>query len=195
MSELTQELKLQFQNYNQAQLDIAFMNACDDGNLSIVKCLLTSPDLKEHADIHTDDDCGLQWACENGHLKIVQYLLTSTELKEHANIHARENLSFEWACQGLCFDIVKYLLSFSGNQYIDFQKTNYDLDWAMENQYSDIVKAMMKSLYRNDMIAYLENIFKVEKYCLEQGLNVQEWQEGILKEDGDINSQTTELFV
>ncbi len=69
------------------------------------------------------------------------------------------------------------------------------MDWAISEKHHDILKSMIISSYKNDMMAYLENISRIEKYCLKNDLNFQEWQEEMIKEDGDINSHTTELFV
>ncbi len=265
MSELTQELKLQFQSYDQEQLNDAFIDACRNGDLEIIRYLLTSSELKEHADIHINDDdgfhwacasgyleivrylltspelkehvdihsendggfrwacekghldivrylltsseltehsdihayndCGFQWACERGHLEVVRYLLTSPELNDHADIHTNDDMGFQWACNNGHLELVVYLLGLSGERYIDFQKTKYNLDWSIENQYHDIVKAMITSLYKNDMMVYLENISKIEQYCLDNGLNFQNWQEEMVTEDVDVNSHSTELFL
>ena len=88
-----------------------FRWACENGEFENVKYLLTSPDLKENADIHADDDWGFIFACQNGHLDIVKYLLTSPDLKEHADIHAEDDLGFIYACSKGNLDIVKYLLT------------------------------------------------------------------------------------
>ena len=72
---------------------------------------MTSPDLKEHADINAQDDWGFSWACRYGNLEVVKYLLTSDELKEHANIHADNDYGFRGACENGHLEIVKYLLT------------------------------------------------------------------------------------
>ncbi len=189
------ELTLNLQNYNQEQLNEVLLEACKNGDLEMVRYVLTSPELTIHADIHADKDYAFQWACHNGHLEVVKYLLTSHELTDHAIIQTDNYLAFRCAGQQCCWNVIRYLLSLTGNMYIDFQKTSYNLDWAIESEYSDTLKAMVKSLYKNDMIGYLENIPKIEEYCQNHGLNFEEWQEEMVKEDIDINSQTTELFI
>ncbi len=227
MIKLTKKLK--FKNYSQEELNNTFIKACKIGNLSMVRYLLTSPELKQHADIHAIEDSGFQWACEKGHLhivqylltspelteyadmhswsdvcfrvacannhlKIVKYLLTSPELKSHANIHAMNDGGFLWACEQDCLDVIPYLLSFNGEQYIDFQKTKYNLDWAMQDERTRFVKAfsgifntkkmkkkhkivqsMVTSLMHNDMLEYFSNIEKIKKYCNEHGIDEQKW--------------------
>lgn len=91
--------------------DKALRHACHYGHLDVVKYLLTSPDLKEHANGHDD---GLLEACYWGHLDIVKYLLISTELKVHADINTEgwgEGTPLGMACYGDNFEIVKYLLT------------------------------------------------------------------------------------
>ena len=62
--------------------------ACRRGHLDIVKFLLTSDEVKYHADIHRYGDEPIKSACEWGELEIVKYLLESSDLEEHANIYA-----------------------------------------------------------------------------------------------------------
>ena len=62
--------------------------ACRRGFLEIVKYLLTSPEVKHHADIHRYSDEPIKSACIFGHLDIVKYLLESPDLEDHANIYA-----------------------------------------------------------------------------------------------------------
>ncbi len=195
MTELTDELKLKFQNSSQAQLNNTFVKACNNGDLEVIHYLLTSPELMHHADIHVEDDLCLVAAAIKGHLDVIKYLLISPELTWHANIHAQDDAAFKLACLYHKLDVVQYLLTFSGENYIDFQKTHSNLDGAISEKYHDIVKAMMKSLYKNDMMAYLENISKVERYFQKHNLDFQEWQEEILKDDIVVNPNEEKLFL
>jgi ankyrin repeat protein len=98
------------------KLSSAFCSACEKGNLDEVRYLLTSPELKEHADIHHYEDAGLSDACWHGHFDIVKYLLTSPDLKEHANLNDHKEKSCGAllnACGAGHFEIVKYLLTSS----------------------------------------------------------------------------------
>lgn len=76
----------------------------------IMKFLLASPEIKEHADIHSNDDSIFRTACIRGNLEFVKYLLTSPELSEHANLHAMSDDGFAsaWALNHL--ELMKYLL-------------------------------------------------------------------------------------
>ena len=95
---INQKLKEKYKKLNQEELNDQFIDSCAYGYLEVVKYLLTSPELKEHADIHAQDDFGFSWACRYGRLEVVKYLLTSTELTEHADIHAQDDLGFRLAC-------------------------------------------------------------------------------------------------
>ena len=55
-----------YKTLTQKQLNEVFIDSCQEGHLEVVKYLLTSPDLKEHADIHADNDLGFRWACKKG---------------------------------------------------------------------------------------------------------------------------------
>ena len=89
------------------------------GHLDVIKYILTSPDLKEHADINYKNIYGynaLMYACNNGNLEVVKYLLSSSDLKEHADIHDKDNNgtnSLMYACYHGNLELVKYLLNSS----------------------------------------------------------------------------------
>ena len=100
-----------YKTLTQEQLNKVFIDSCFDGHLEVVKYLLTSPDLKEHANIHANNDNGFINTCFDGHLEIVKYLLTSADLKEHADIHADNDYGFRLACENGHLEIVKYLLT------------------------------------------------------------------------------------
>ena len=72
---IDQELKEQYKKLNQEELNKRFIAACQNGNLKLVKYLLTGTDLKEHANIHANNDYGFRWACANGQLEIVKFLI------------------------------------------------------------------------------------------------------------------------
>ena len=104
---------------NSSELGEELITACFMGDLNTVKYLLTSPELKEHADIHHTDKYGqnsLMWACTRSHIDIVKYLLTSSDLKEHSNINNKDKDGVNVliiACRNGYLDIVKYLLTSS----------------------------------------------------------------------------------
>ncbi len=65
----------------------------------------------------------------------------------------------------------------------------------MNNHYHDVVQSMIKSLYKNDMMIYVENLSKVEQYCQEHNLNFQEWQEEMVKDEIGGNSYAEECAI
>ena len=117
------------------QLNEVFIDSCSNGYLEVVKYLLTSPDLKEHADIDADNDYGFRLACENGHLEVVKYLLTSPDLKEHADIHADNDSGFRWACSHGQLEVVKFLIL-----DMSIEKTKHIEDYLNKNQDNKCVK-------------------------------------------------------
>ncbi len=122
MTELSRRKILKFRNSTQEQLTIEYHMAALRGQLDIVRYLLTSSDLKFHADIRYGQYYGFRYACRNGRLNVIQYLLTSPKLKNHVDIHANDDEGFKFACFGHYWEIVHYLLSFTGERYIKFQE-------------------------------------------------------------------------
>ena len=117
---INQELKEQYKKLNKQKLNEQFIDACRDGHLELVKYLLTSPELKKHANIHAADDLGFICACEQGQLEVVKYLLASPELTEHADIHTGNDEGFRGACYEGRLEVVKYLII-----DMNIDKTNY----------------------------------------------------------------------
>ena len=72
---ITEDDKQKYQSMNQEQLNQTFNYACSQGELNLIQYLLTSPDLKEHADIHDQNDRGFLWACWQQHSNIIDYLV------------------------------------------------------------------------------------------------------------------------
>ena len=99
------------------ELNNKLLHASHQKDLNTVKYLLTSSELKEHANIHYKDNSGmtsLMYACSNGNLELVKYLLTSPELKEHANINHKDKSGYNvlmYTCYYRHLELVKYLLS------------------------------------------------------------------------------------
>lgn len=100
----------EFGKESKDNLDDAFIWACLQGQLAKIKYLLTSPELKTHADIHTESDHGLMLALRNNHFDIVKYLLASKELTEHANIYNNDLKPFRYACTYSNNEILEYLI-------------------------------------------------------------------------------------
>lgn len=104
----------EFKDLSQKELNHRYINACNQGNLEVIRYVLTSPELKHHADINTDNGFGLQAACEYGDLTIVKYLIHSPELKENIIINGNIDEGFLGAClldDQRGFRLVEYLLT------------------------------------------------------------------------------------
>lgn len=108
---ISEKIKNNIKKMSQYELDANLIHYCKNGDLDVVRYLLISPELKEHADIHNKDDWVLYYACNYGYLDIVKYLLTSSELKEHADIKSLAYRSLKVACCKGHIDIIKYLLT------------------------------------------------------------------------------------
>ena len=110
-------IKEKYSLMRQQELNDRLLNASYQGNLDVIKYILTSPDLTTHANINAINSKGenaLMIACSAGKFEVVEYLLTSHELKEHANINDKNRNSWSalmFACQDGYLEIVKYLFS------------------------------------------------------------------------------------
>ena len=88
---IDQELKEKYKKLNQAELNDQFIDACRDGHLEIVKYLLTSAELTEHANIHAKDDLGFIWAGRFGYLEVVKCLIIDMNIEKTTYIETYLN--------------------------------------------------------------------------------------------------------
>lgn len=138
-------------NYSHAtteEIDCDFIEACQEGNIDLVKFLLTSPeDIPQWADIHAQNDDALIIACLDGHYEIVEFLLMSSQLKEHIKANTQENDGFYWACQSKHFDICKLLLSSQLENSVElWQVQDKALQDAMAQQNAEVIDFLVNDL-------------------------------------------------
>ena len=88
---IDQELKEKYKKLNQEELNDQFIDACAQGQLEIIKYLLTSPKLKKHANIHDRNDWGFIGACEQGRLEVVKYLIIDMNIDKTIHIEKKLN--------------------------------------------------------------------------------------------------------
>jgi ankyrin repeat protein len=102
-------------NHDQTQINTVFINACDKGDLELVKFVLHDSRLKFKAEpvntyVSSEPVSGFYLACKSGYLDIVQYLLNSKEIEIHPDINGDNGQALKNACSEGHFEIVKYLL-------------------------------------------------------------------------------------
>ena len=117
---ISQELKQRYKKYNKQQLNDEFISACANGHLEVVKYLLTGTDLKEHANIHANNDEGFIWACSRGHLEIVKYLILDMSIEKTKHIEDYLNKNQDNKCVKEAIELFK-IREFN-------QKLNNDLE-------------------------------------------------------------------
>ena len=99
--------KNKYKTLTQKQLNKVFIDSCAYGHLEIVKYLLTSADLKEHADIHADNDYGFRLACANGQLEIVKYLILDMSIEKTKHIEDYLNKNQDNNCVKEAIELFK----------------------------------------------------------------------------------------
>ena len=155
---INQELKQRYKKYNKQQLNDEFISACKNDDLDIVKYLLTSAKLTEHADIHAQNDEGFRSACRYGRLEVVKYLLTSSELTEHADIHAKDDRGFRLTCNYEQLEIVKFLII-----DMNIEKTNYIEKYLTEKTDNKTVQQAIELFNTRDLHHQLNENIKDNK--------------------------------
>ncbi len=175
MPHLSKKLKLEYQQYSLYDLNDAFIEACKKNNISIVKYLLTSPDLATRVNIHVYNDEGLRIACEHRCYKVIEYLLLSPDLHEHANVHLKNDIIYSFFCEISDYRILKILFQLKGKNRILFQEREENIDWAMRFRRDELVCLMFCALCEYDPLEYFAYYNIVQNYCQENDLNFEEW--------------------
>ena len=150
---LTKEVKDKYREMNMYQINNRYVEACEKGDLEVVRYLLTSKNLKNKAEIDSPSDygdIGLTSACRYGHLDIVRYLLTSSELKIHADINRQEECALKYACVFGQLEIVQYLLispelRYHANMHYENVFSENALIYAFKKGHINIVKYLLNS--------------------------------------------------
>jgi len=98
---------------NKKILENGILQACIRDNNEVIECLLSSPNLKEHASPNADNGNILSLSCSSGNLEMVKFLLTNPNLKEKTKINGTKNNGLIEACIFGHFEVIKYLTSSS----------------------------------------------------------------------------------
>ena len=150
--------------------DSFLAEASSNGNLEIVRYLLTSTDLKEHSNIRANHGYAFNLACRYGHLDVVKYLTASPELNKHVNIFEANNYALQLACQHNQVEIVRYLLTSNElNNHPDIlDKSHSSFQLASINNSFDVIKYLIfdYNIENNDYIKMIRDRYynsEVEK--------------------------------
>lgn len=96
---------------NKSSLNQTYINACEKGDLELIKLILTSKDLKKHANPYLFNDGCLSIACKENYIEIVKYFLTTNDLERILNIHTDNEKPLQTACNQGNYEIAQYLLT------------------------------------------------------------------------------------
>lgn len=100
--------------------EIGFYNACENGQLQLVKYLLNNSKIKDYLNKQEIIDKGFLQACQGENLsgtfgkdqiEIIKYLLTSKDLLKNAHINTENSRALKYAC--ISKPLIKYLLTSS----------------------------------------------------------------------------------
>lgn len=92
-------------------INVLFIDACLNGDLSIIKDILKSEEMKyslEENPYLLDE--GMLEASHARKNHVVKYLLSSTELKKHANVHTMKDMIFRTTSVNGNHEILNYII-------------------------------------------------------------------------------------
>lgn len=154
-------------NLSQKEINLNFLEACINNNISEVKYWLTSPSLKTHADLNCYSSWSLSMVLDNKNFELLEYLLSSPDLKEHADIHARNDDIFRWACFNNDKNLIKYILSSSTlKEHIDIHSNCGKLTTDNKPIRDGILLDLCSKLYISDYESYNCDNREILKFLL-----------------------------
>lgn len=130
---------------NEIQINSLFHYATEVGNIKLVQYLLTSNEIPQKANIHSNDDEALFRATFYNHVELVKYLLTSLELNTHCNVNARYGNMLNVAKEKKHYELIKYFLSFkeiTSAPHMHYTYTSL-LSLACKNNNLEMVKYLL----------------------------------------------------
>lgn len=167
-----ENLYYDFTKLNKDDLSSWLDQACQEGDLSLVRYLLTSNELKIKPNVHGAveftnhqgtyyDEQPLYYAVSNNRIEIVKYLLTSKELKEHANIRYSHDHLLVVAARHGHIEMLDFLLS---GKSID----NPELTITVFSQMGEYPEALpaIKYLLNHEKYKTLLDMHDEENYIL-----------------------------
>jgi hypothetical protein len=135
-----------FKKASKRDLNFELVKACENNELHVVQYLLTSKELKTHADIYTQESKGFIVACGKGYVDIAKYLVESDELEDHINPSFNDNNGFKVACENGHLGIVSYLLNSTKLSTSNEQELiDSGLNDACCNNHLDVVRYLLTS--------------------------------------------------
>jgi hypothetical protein len=77
-----EDLYSKFSDCSEKELNKILIEACYDGKLEIIKYVLESENLKEHANIHYNRDNSFYWLLLKEHFDIIEYLIYDYKIEK-----------------------------------------------------------------------------------------------------------------
>lgn len=183
---------------DQDELNASLIEACKDGDLNLVKFLLTDNELPLKAELYyitpkMEFANSLLAACANGRLEVVEYLCLSEDLKDKARPSNEIEAALSVAAAYGYLNIVRFLLTNDSVDYINiFQNSNAFVS-ACGSGELEIVKYLISSpeiKTHTDPNKYMSgfkkacanNYVNIAQYFLEETDLLQELNASIYKE-------------
>ena len=152
--------------------DYAFVMACGNGHLPVVKFLLGyAKENGAEIDINAYEGHAFRLACGNGHLDMAKFLLEYAEMNNlEIDIHADREHAFQYTCENGHLDVVEFLLEYAeiNNLKIDLNAREDFAFRCCRNE--EIINLLLPLLNRNKDEFYF---YKEEEYYILKPLDFE----------------------
>lgn len=165
---------------NQDELNECLIEACKDGDLNLVKFLLTDNNLPLTAQLYyitnnLEYANSLMAACANGRLNVVEYLCLSDELKNKTRASNDIEAALSVAAAYGYLDIVKFFLTNNSVEDINIHHNSNSFISACGSGELDIVKYLMFSPDIKNHIDPTKYFSGFKKACANNYVNVAQF--------------------
>lgn len=168
--------KLKFANLRLEQINNAFIEACERGDLDTVKFLLLEPRII-HPDITSVGGDALIKAGTNKHNHIVQFLIEGKELDKHVSINTGQGALLGLAVYTHNTELMDYLLNHTKNKKMNLNQNQdkifISLMWEF-NKHQDIIKLLITD-YHLQRTQAIQDFLDQKNHGIQEKQLVSQW--------------------
>ncbi len=154
----------------QKQINLNFLEACNNNDKEQIKYWLTSRNLKKHANTNVNNGMAIKLVLENNHnIELAKYFITSKELfPNNIPISSGNNYIFKYACENNNQELIKYLLTSPDlEKHIDMHSNCGNFSWTSVD--SQTIKANPTQDY-----IFIDLLFNVYRHQEHHGYDNRE---------------------
>lgn len=141
--------KYRFESMPLEKINAAFLKACQDGNLELVKYFLFDKNI-ENAKIEKSGTQGVINACNGKHNDVVRFLLEGKELKSHVSVNVHRGALLSSSVRTHNTELLNYLLD-KNNKKMNLNQNNDEIFKGLMTNYHAHKEMIMSLIIDYDL--------------------------------------------